>query len=325
MTLLHGDEPLLIEESYDAMRKLAAKHGFEERIRLSAEPGFDWNQLHEHAQSLSLFASRKLLELRLPSGRPGEPGARAIAGFCERPSADAALLIIAGRLEARVKQSRWVKAIDKCGVIIEHRAIGPDRLPGWIRARLDSRGLRADAEVVQLLCHYLEGNLLAAAQEIDKLALLCTDGRLSADRIMSSIGDHARFDVYAFVDVCLSGDTPKAVRMLHSLRGEGAEPVLVNWALTREIRVMAQLAAGLASGQSRAQLFRAYNIWARRNAVVTEALKRLNVSAWRSLLQQAADADRVAKGRADGDVWWSLERICLTLGGVKTVTAAQSG
>lgn len=325
MLLLHGDEPLLIEESCDAIRQAASRQGFEERIRMAVEPGFDWNQIREQSQSLSLFSSRKLLELRLPSGRPGEPGARAITEFCDRLPPDTALLVIAGRLEARVKQSRWAKAIDQCGLLIEHRAVGADRFPGWLRTRLKSRSLNADTEAVQLLSHYLEGNLLAAAQEIDKLALLCTDRRLSADQVMSSISDHARFNVYALVDVCLSGNSPKALRMLDSLRAEGMEPVLVNWALTREIRVLARLAAGLARGKPRAELFRAYNIWARRSAVVGAALKRLDVPAWWNLLQDAGRVDRIAKGRAEGDVWMALERICLTLGGVKTVIAEQPG
>ncbi len=323
MLLLHGDEPLLVEESCDTIRQAALKNGYDERIRMSVEPGFNWNQIHEHSQSLSLFSSRKLLELRLPSGRPGEPGAGAIADFCARPPADTGLLIIAGRLEARVKQSRWVKAIDKCGVIIEHKAIGADRFPGWIRTRLASRGLHADSEAVQLLNHYLEGNLLAAAQEIDKLVLLRVDGRVSADQIMASIGDQARFDVYALVDVCLAGNPPKALRMLDSLRADGTEPVLVNWALTREIRVLARVAAGLARGTPRAQLFRDYNVWARRGAIVTAALERVDVSGWWDLLQDAGRVDRIAKGWAGGDVWLALERICLTLCGVKTVTAAQ--
>lgn len=325
MLLLHGDEPLLIEESCDAIRQAALKHGFAERIRMSVEPGFDWDQIHKQSQSLSLFSSRKLLELRLPSGRPGQPGADAISKFCDQLPPDTALLVIAGRLEARVKQSRWVKAIDKCGVIIEHHAITADRLPHWIRSRLKSRGLHADAESVRLLSHYLEGNLLAAAQEIDKLALLCTDKRVSAEQIMSSISDHARFNVYALVDVCLSGDPPKALRMLDSLRAEGMEPVLVNWALTREIRVLARLAAELARGKPRAELFRAYNIWARRNAIVTAALKRFDVSGWWNLLQDAASVDRIAKGRAEGEVWLALEHVCLTLSGVRSVIVQQSG
>lgn len=325
MLLLHGDEPLLIEESCDAIRQAVVTRGFEERIRMTVEPGFDWNQIHEHSQSLSLFSSRKLLELRLPTGRPGDPGTRAITEFCDQLPADTALLVIAGRLEARVKQSRWVKAIDKCGAIIEHYAIGADRLPGWIRARLKSRGLNADNEAVQLLSHYLEGNLLAAAQEIDKLALLYPDGRLSADRVVSSISDHARFNVYSLVDACLSGNAPKALRMLDSLRGVGTEPVLVNWALTREIRVLSRLAAGLARGKPRAELFRAYNIWSRRNAIVTAALERLDMPRWWELLQAAGRADRIAKGQAAGDVWLALERICLTLGGVKSIIVESSG
>jgi DNA polymerase-3 subunit delta len=323
--LLHGAEPLMIEESCDVIRRAALERGFGERISMTVGPRFEWDQIREHSQSLSLFSSRTLLELRLPSGRPGEPGARAITEFCDHPPPDTVLLVIAGRLEGRVKQSRWVKALQKCGAVVEHPALESDRLPHWIRARLKSRGLNADDQAVKLLSYYLEGNLLAAAQEIDKLALLCADGRLTADRVISSIGDHARFTVYTLVDACLSGNVPKALRMLNSLRAEGTEPVLINWALSREIRNLARVSAGLARGEPRAKLFRDYNIWARRTHIVTAALKRLDIAGWWALLQAASRADRVAKGQAEGDVWLVLERICLTLGGVSSAVAESSG
>ena len=188
-----------------------------------------------------------------------------------------------------------------------------------MRGRLKSRGLSADSETVQLLSNYLEGNLLAAAQEIDKLALLCPDGKVSAERVQSGIADHARFNVYTLVDVCLGGNAGKALRVLESLRSEGTEPVIVNWAFAREIRVLAQVAEGLARGKPRDQLLKVYNVWYQRTALVTAALNRCNLTRWRDLLRHIAKVDRIIKGRETGDVWLELESICLIICGVTTV------
>ncbi len=313
MLLLCGEEPLLVEESCDCVRRTAQENGYQERIRLSVEPDFDWNQLRQQAQSLSLFAERRLLELRIPSVRPGVAGNQAIVDFCDGGTADTVLVVITGKLEARAKKSKWVKAIEKRGAVIEHYAVGPERLPAWIQGRLRARGVRADAEAVQLLCYYLEGNLLAASQEIDKLCLLCADGRITAEQVRTTIVDYARFNVYSLVDACLAGAAARVPRVLESLRREGVEPVLANWALAREIRVLAKLAAGLGQGIAQARLFKSYNIWSRRQGLVSAALKRRDGAGWRRLLGDVARIDRIVKGREAGDAWLELERVCLRL------------
>jgi DNA polymerase-3 subunit delta len=323
--LLCGDEPLLIEESADQVRQAARDQGFEERTRLTVEPGFKWARLVEESASLSLFASRRLLELRMPAGRPGEAGTRAIGEYCAEPPPDTALVVITGRLEPRSRRSRWVRAIEQAGVVAEHPALRAGELPAWIGARLRSRGLRADREALQLLCHYVEGNLLAAAQEIDKLMLLCRDGQVTTDRVRETIADHARFNVYALADACLAAEPGKALRILDSLRGEGVEAVLVAWALSRELRTLAQISAGLSQGRSRAQLFKAYNVWSRRAPAIDAALNRHGLTRWWGWLQQMARIDRIIKGLEVGDAWLTLERVCLAMCGIDTVVQRRTG
>ncbi len=321
--LMCGEEPLLIEESCDHVRRLARENGYDERVRMNAESGFDWNQLRDQSQSLSLFAERKFLELRVPSARPGVAGAQALIDYCGGGFSETLLIVITGKLDARARQSKWVKAIDSCGAVIDHYAVVSERMPAWIRNRLRSRGMSAGDETLQLLSYYLEGNLLAASQEIDKLRLLCRDGRVTAEHVRATIADYARFNVYALVDACLAGETERVPRILESLRGEGVEPVLANWALAREVRLLAKLAGGLARGNARAGLFKSYNIWSRRQGLVNAALTRRGHTGWWRLLRDVARVDRVVKGRESGDPWLELERVCLRLCGVDAVRRAR--
>jgi DNA polymerase-3 subunit delta len=311
--LAFGEEPLLIEETVDAARQAAAAQGFAERIVLNVEPGFDGGQLREHSLSLSLFASRRLLDLRIPGGRPGEAGTRAIDEFCQHGDADTVLLLVCGQLDARAKQAKWVKLVDKYGAVVEQRALRAGQFPGWIQARMRRRGLRADPEAVSLLGHYLEGNLLAAAQEIDKLALLCPEGVLDVTTVMSSIADQARFNVYGLADACLGGDAVKALRVLTGLQRAGVEPVLLIWALAREVRGLSRIAVGLRAGRSRPQLYKENNVWQQRARLIESALGRLRLGDLHDALQRLARLDRVLKGRQSGKLWLELEQTCLTL------------
>ncbi len=321
--LLHGDEPLLVEESTDCVRAAAIRLGFDERVLLVVEPGFDWLRIGESARSLSLFSSRRLLELRLATGRPGDAGTRAITAYCAESPGDTALLIVCGRLDAASKQTAWFKTVAQHGIVVEHRAVTPAQLPAWIRARVRARGLTVEAEAVERLAYYLEGNLLAAAQQIDQLALLSGGGAVDARTVAACIADHARFNVYAFADACLAGDAAKAVRILTGLRSEGTEPALLVWALAREVRKLARIAQALAQGQPRAQVFKAHQVWAVRAPVVNAALRRLARRDWLDALAAMAALDRVLKGRQSGNIWLALERAGLALCGVETVASSE--
>lgn len=317
--MLHGDEPLLIEEAADQIRRAAAAQGYSDRVVLTGERGFDWGSLTESTRTLSLFAERRLVELRLPTGRPGDRGAKALSMFATAPPEHTLLLVIAGKLDANVRKAKWFAALDRAGVAVSAAPLGVRELPGWIAQRLRSRDLDADADTVALLAHYFEGNLMAAAQEIDKLALMCSDGRVARADIEAGLMDHARFDAFGFVDTCLQGKAPAAVRALAALRAEGVAPVFVVWALGREVRLLAQLAAATAAGQPRAQALKAMGVWASRAPGVSAALARFGAQTWGGFVRAVARLDRIAKGRAKGDIWFELERLGLRLCGTPLV------
>lgn len=312
--LLFGDEPLLIEESVRRTRAGARQHGFAERIPLSAESGFEWGRLAGSSQTLSLFSERRLIELRLPTGKPGDAGTQALIEYCQAADPDVCLLVITGRLDSRSKQAKWVKALDDGGWVVEHKALGAVQFRGWFRGRLRDKGLAVDGDTTESLCHFLEGNLLAAAQEIDRMALFAgSDGRVDAGVVARGLVDHARFNVYALTDACLAGDTRKALRILAVLKNEGTEPVLVSWAMARELRSLARIEHGLRHGEQKGRLFKQHNIWSNRAPVVTAALGRLGERQLESLTRQMARCDRVLKGRERGLIWHELDVLVLMM------------
>lgn len=311
--LLFGDEPLLIEESLRCARQAAREQGFADRIPLSVETGFDWGRLTESSHTLSLFAERRLIELRLPA-KPGDAGTRAFSDYLETAADDVCLLVITGRLDARAKQAKWVKTLDGGGWIVEHRALKRGEFHGWFRRRLRDSGLTLDAESVERMCHFLEGNLLAAAQEIDRIALFAgPDGRVDPKAVSGGLADHARFNVYAFADACVNGDARKALRILKVLRNEGTEPILVTWALSRELRPLVRIEHGLRSGEQKSRLYKSHNIWPSRAPLVDAALARLGERKLAALNQQMARCDRVLKGRSEGEIWRELDVLALMM------------
>lgn len=317
--LVFGQEPLIVEESCDAIRSTARANGYTDRTVMTVEAGFSWNQLAQAAQTLSLFSTQRIVELRMPTGRPGESGAKALAQYAAAPAEGTLLLIVTGRLDRAARESKWFKALDAVGGTVACWPVDERRLPEWIGARMRQRGLQPASGVVALLAHCLQGNLLAVAQEIEKLTLLCAGGEVSVEDVQASVADNARFDVYELVDTCLRGDARKAVRMLGSLRAEGVEPALVLWALGREVRTMLRLSGELASGRPRAQAFKAHRIWTNRIPAVTAALKRLRYPQWLVVLRQVGRLDWVLKGRRRGDIWLGLERLSLLVCGVRAV------
>jgi DNA polymerase-3 subunit delta len=311
--LVYGDEPLLVNEACDAIRAAAQAAGFGERERYTVEPGFDWNALYAASQSLSLFAERRLIELRLPTGKPGETGANMMMDMLAQPSPDTVLLVVAGKLEKRDRETKWVTAIAEAGAVVAIYPVEAAQLPAWITRRMRARGLVPGPGVAELLAHHMEGNLLAAAQEIDKLAMARVAGAtISADDIEDGLGDNARFTVFGLADSCLQGEAATIERILGNLRSEGVEPVLVLWALARETRELTHMAAELEAGKPLAAVLESRRVWAKRRPLVSRALKRLSLARCHDLIQRAARADRAIKGRLLADPWQELE--CLALG-----------
>ena len=318
---ISGDEPLRVMEAADAVRAAARGQGYDEREVLTVQTGFDWDSLLAGAGNLSLFSQRRLIELRLPTGKPGDAGARALRAYSEQLPEDTLLLITAGKLESTARKSKWVQALDRAGVVVFVWPLNAREFNGWVQQRMRQRGLDATPEAVALLADRVEGNLLACMQEIDKLYLLQDGGVVDAEAIMSLVGDNARYDVYGLVDSALSGDGSRSVRILQGLCAEGLAPQVVVWALARELRQLAAMQALVEGGKSIQQVLSQYRIWPdARKTLLGRALVRLPLVKCRAMLQQCALIDRVSKGQAAGKVWDELLQLTLQLAGTPVLS-----
>jgi len=312
---ISGDEPLRVMEAADAVRAAARLQAYDERDVLTVQPGFDWNSLLAEAGNLSLFAQRRLIDLRLPGGKPGEAGARVLREFASRPPEDTLLLVTAGKLDPATRRSKWVQALEQAGVAVFVWPLAEQAFTGWVRERMRRRGLQPSAEAVHMLAARVEGNLLACVQEIDKLYLLQGAGPVAADDIVRLVADHARFDVYVLVDAALGGKAERSVRILNGLQAEGVAPPVVLWALARELRQLAAMASERQPGQPVTGVMARYRVWASRRAVVGAALQRLSPARCGQLLRDCAAIDRVCKGRSTGNAWDELLQLILQLAG----------
>ncbi|MBR9911846.1 MAG: DNA polymerase III subunit delta [Gammaproteobacteria bacterium] len=319
--LVSGDEPLLVQEACDSIRAAARKDGFSERELHHVGPDFDWNVLLTSVNSLSLFAERKIYELRIANGKIDEAGNKALQHYCERPPEDNLLLIVLPKLSKGAQRSKWYQAIDACGTVVQVWPISPQQLPGWLDKRIKQAGLRADPDTIDLLAARTEGNLLAAVQEIEKLKLLCEDDFISADIVAGAVADSARYDVFSLVDKALHGDARAAVKTLHGLKGEGTDATVVLWALAREIRTLSQIAHGLENGQSFDRIARSSGVWDKRKPLVSRAAKRLRSNQLQLLLRKANSVDKTIKGLRSGDAWDELMDLVLNLSGTFSLSA----
>ncbi len=301
--LLAGEE-LLVLEAADALRAQARRLGYAEREVLDVGNHFDWDDLARAAAGMSLFATRRLLDLRLPTGRPGKEGAAAIGEFCAQPPPDVTLLITASEWSNK-HEGAWTKNIDSAGALVVFNAPRPNEWNAWIGARLSSRGVSASADAVALLAERVEGNLLAAAQEVDKLAVLHGQGRLDAAQMENLVADSARYDAFKLTDAAFAGDGGRALRILAGLRAEGDELIaLMGWLVNQ-----LQLALRLANAHDFAAQVRAERLWPAREQLFRKALRRAPREHWLRCLARAARIDRIAKGREGGDAWLEAERL----------------
>lgn len=306
--LIAGSEALIVQEFADAVRARARSEGYSEREVLEAGKDFDWNALTMGIASLSLFASRRLFDLRLPSGRPDRDGSKAITDYCQDPPADTVLMITAQEWSLK-HAGKWSEAIARLGHVVPVWPIKPNELQDWLDKRLRSRGLSADAPALQLLAARVEGNLLAAAQEVEKLSLLAPGKRLGVQEMERLVADSARFDVFKLADATLSGDSQRAVRMLRSLRSEGEQVPGLLPILAMEMLRVASLARLAEAGGNLAGAMREARIWDSKQALYRRAIERHPVSRWEAFASEAGQIDLIAKGRRAGDPWLALERL----------------
>ena len=313
--LISGDEPLLSGEAADAVRARARAAGFSERELHFIERASDWDEVRASAGNLSLFGSRRLVEIRLASARPGAAGNAALVALLEARDPDLLLLVMAPRLDREAQSADWVRAIETHGAWLAVWPVEAGRLVDWLRGRCHKLGLEASAESLELLAARTEGNLLAAHQELSKLAwLLAADGAVTADTVLASVADSARFDVFQLGEAVLLGETTRALRMLAGLRAEGTEATLALWALTRALR---DLWTAHSEGA-------APPAWQRRSAARAKALQRAPRLSFAALAQRAVRADRMIKGRLTGDAWDEMALLAAELCGqpLRGLTAA---
>ncbi len=317
--VVSGDDPLLCQEACDAIRAAARREAFGERQVFHADANFDWGLLYEAGASLSLFAERRLIELRIPSGKPGDKGAAALIEYLGRPAEDTLLLVSLPKLDGSTQKTKWAKAIIEGpqAQFVQIWPVDAAQLPQWIRQRLAQAGLSASQEAVELIAARVEGNLLAAAQEIEKLKLIAEGEQIDVETVQAAVADSARFDVFGLIDAALNGESAHALRMLEGLRGEGVETPVILWALARELRLLANLSRQQAQG---IPLDRAFSqarppVWDKRKPLMTRALQRHSAACWQQLLGDAQRIDAQIKGQAEGSPWNGLALLCLQLSG----------
>ncbi len=310
--VIHGDEPLQSLEAADAIRAQARGQGYAEREVLTVERGFDWSQLAASGANLSLFSSKKLVELRIPTGKPGTDGAAAIVQYCAVPLADVLTIVSLPKLDRRAQDTAWFKALTREAALINTFQVERTQLPQWIAARLARQKQKAGRETLQFLADSVEGNLLAAHQEIQKLGLLFPPGELDFDAVCGAVLNVARYDAFKLNEAMLAGDTARLARMLDGLKSEGEAPPKILWVLAEEIRAVAKIQAGLAQGEDLQRLYANNRVWGEaRQRGVAAAARRLKAAALGEALRHAARIDRTVKGLARGDVWDELLQLCL--------------
>ena len=311
--LVSGDEPLLAQESLDAIRAAARSAGFGSRELFVHGPGFAWHDFNAAGGNLSLFSEKRIIELRLPTGKPGRDGSAAICQMVEQLDRDLLLIVSAPKLDKGTAAAKWVKALSAAGAHVQIWPVDRRELPAWINARMRAAGLRPDRDAVRLIAERVEGNLLAAQQEIEKLRLLLGEGDVSAEHVQRAVADSSRFDVYKLVDAALGGDARRALRILQGVQAEGLEAVIVMWALTREVRTLVRLTDQVEAGVDLSSAMKKCGVWHNRQGLVRACVGRHRRGDFYALLKALRSADAAAKGQMAGDPWQLATEIVLAL------------
>ncbi len=311
--MVYGDEPLLVIEAADAIRARARQQGYSEREVLTVLPHFDWGQLLAAGGNMSLFGDRKLIDLRIPTGKPGKEGGAALQDWCRNLSPDNLLLVTLPELDWREEKAVWFTTLVNAGVAIKLNAPPLAELPGWIAGRLRRQQQSADLDSLKFIAERVEGNLLAAHQEIQKLGLLYPAGALSLAQIREAVLNVARYDIDGLREALLAGDIARLSRTLDGLMHEGEAPPLVLWAMSEEIRALAILRSGLDRGRPLEQLLKEAKVWGPRQNPVKKALQSLSTATLEAALQHAGKIDRLAKGVGQGNIWEEFLRLGLSL------------
>ncbi|OMH33719.1 DNA polymerase III subunit delta [Motiliproteus sp. MSK22-1] len=313
--LLSGDEPLLVQEAGDQLRQTARALGFDEREVMHADNSFQWEELLDRTSSLSLFSEKLLIELHIPNGKPGPKGTEILNLCLQSPSPDTLILIFCPKLDANTQKSKWYKTVDKAGATLAFWPVEIERLPAWIQNRFQRANIQITADAVQLLTERVEGNLLAASQEIEKLQLLYPEQPITEEEIISSVADNSRYDLFTLADTALRGDSNRCLKILQGLKSEGTDATLILWALSRDLRTLVSLNHESGSGSLSEAQFKKHRIWGKRKGLINKALRRLSTKRLTSLLQRCSEVDQAIKGVKHQSPWILLTDITIEMAG----------
>jgi DNA polymerase-3 subunit delta len=321
--ILSGDELLLMQEAGSFLRRSLAAQGYSERETFIVEgSAFDWSNVLYEENSLSLFSEKKLIEVRMATKTPGEKGVRVLEELMTRADEDTAVIIVFPRLDARVLKSEWFKRIESVSAFLQVWPISDTELPQWIFKRLRRAGLNASKEAVAELVERTEGNLLAASQEIERLSLTVIDREITPEDIKDSVSDHARYDIFRLVDAALLGDSVSSLRILESLRADGAEPLFISNMLSRELRILESIKFELDTGKNFTEAFRNARVWEKRKKLVSSSVRRLELNAIQQMQLLTGQIDRIVKGVEIGDPWRTILDLVLAMSGCRTCIAS---
>ena len=315
--VLLGDEPLAQSECLDAIRLAARKAGADERTSHIAERNFNWQQIQLFSQELSLFSSKRILEIYIPSGKPGVDGGKVLTTLAANLIPDTTIIVVLPSLEREAKNSAWFNALQSASTLIELKEVAPSQLPQWLAARLAQQNQSTEAASLAFIAHQVEGNLLAAHQEIQKLALLYPAGEISAEAVRESVLNVARYDAFQLGEAVLAGDAARTSRILHGLQDEGENAVAVMNPLMWVLRPLVRIKHAEAHGENLITAMTNARIYGDRQSLVKRALARLSTRQLEAALQKLCDIDKTAKGVMQGDAWLELSRLCFGLAKVR--------
>lgn len=322
--LLFGDEPLLIEESADLIRQQSREDGVVERDVWHVDGRFKWTDIPVETQSLSLFSEKRLLEIRMPGGAPGREGADWFKRFCEAMPDDVVLLIISGKITPQQQKAKWFKTLEQQGVCVQHWPVSADRLAAWLIQRAGRQSVRLSQSAASMIAERVQGNLFAAAQEINKLVLLSPDGEVDEQLVQASVADSARFEAFGLMDVIYAGEARKIPRMLSQLHAEGHDVLAIFSAIVWSTQRCADMAGQLHRGMQLEAVFAGQKppVWDRNKPLMAQVLKRHSPARWHQFLQQLSAVDRAAKGGGHESPWLLLENLCLQMAGTAVLNRA---
>lgn len=310
--LIGGDEPLVLLECCDQIREAARAEGFIERELLQADGHYDWSELQQ-AATPSLFATRKIIDLRLRTGKPGQEGARVLSEWAKAPEPDMLLMVSCEQWDKSSRSSKWAASLERAGVRIDIWPVNAQELPRWLEQRMQKHDMQPDPEVLRILADRLEGNLLAARQEIDRLALIKGAGRVTVDDVMKVVADSSRFDAFALAEHMLSGNLRDGLRVAAGLKRMDTPLPLLLGALLRELKIIEAYRMAVRGGEHESMVFRRLNVWQNRQNTVRAAARRLDTLRLFGAFKTLSLIDRQSKGRAAGDPWQSIDKLLLQL------------